>query len=179
MSLNCISSVLIPAASGEERRGAFFHIRPLATWTQPLGCLPNANVTTWGQERQHCLHGNSRQSWGTRCGRWLLLTHAITNMGREHAAALRPNDLSAYEQVQSVVYDIITQYSTVFSTSTTENTVLAKLSDPLLIYKSKEKCSAVIFPWLREMPITAVTAPLRHKIHNNKSTCLCICTMRL
>lgn len=56
--------------------------------------------------------------------------------------------------VKSVVYDIITQYRVMFSTPATENTVLARLSDPLLIYKS----SAVIFPWLREMSITAVTA---------------------
>ncbi|RXN15755.1 hypothetical protein ROHU_027917 [Labeo rohita] len=41
-------------------------------------------------------------------------------------------------QHQRLLYDIITQYSAVFSTSAAQNTALAALSDPLLIYKSKE-----------------------------------------
>lgn len=54
-------------------------------------------------------------------------------------AGLRENEFCVRVGNYSLLYDIITQYTVVFSSSATENTGLARLSDTLLIYKSKEK----------------------------------------
>lgn len=74
-----------------------------------------------------------------------------------------------------LLYDIITQYTAVFSSSATENTGLAVLPDTFLIYKSKEKCFSVIFSRFKDMPITTVSEalPQVHKNHSFAGKCLC------
>lgn len=177
MSLNCISSVLIPTASGGEGEPCFSTHPPLRSITAASSMLTKCkcqNPMRWaqGQVRLHCLHRRPK----LRDTGWQAIAFDTCNYRSGKRTWWRAFEKMSCARVgkNSLSYDIITQYTVVFSSSATENTGLARLSDTLLIYKSKEICFGEIFPWFKDMPIITVAAPLRqvHKIPCNKGKCL-------
>lgn len=167
MSLNCISSVLIPTASRGKGK-PFFSQPTLQSVTaassmltkckcQPSAMGPGAGAPALSPQtfkvKGHRVAGD--RFWHLQLQKWK------ENM----MAGLRENEFCVRVGNYSLLYDIITQYTVVFSSSATENTGLARLSDTLLIYRSKEKCFSEVLPWFKAMPITTVAAPLRQKFH--------------